>query len=44
MKLLQAEDIDVTQATISRDIKEMQLIKVPNADEAITIAYRLKRN
>lgn len=33
VKLLQAEDIDVTQATISRDIKEMQLIKVPNADE-----------
>lgn len=31
VRLLQAEDIDVTQATISRDIKDMQLVKVPSA-------------
>lgn len=30
VKLLRAEDIDVTQATISRDIKDMQLVKVPS--------------
>ncbi|WP_461239390.1 arginine repressor [Paucilactobacillus sp. N302-9] len=28
--LLKSENIDVTQATISRDIKEMQLVKVPS--------------
>lgn len=31
VKMLRAEDIDVTQATISRDIKDMQLVKVPSA-------------
>lgn len=30
VELLKAENVDVTQATISRDIKEMQLIKVPS--------------
>lgn len=30
--LLQADGIEVTQATVSRDIKEMQLIKVPSTD------------
>ncbi len=29
---LQARGIDVTQATISRDVKEMQLLKVPTPD------------
>ncbi|GAK46934.1 transcriptional regulator ArgR [Secundilactobacillus oryzae JCM 18671] len=29
--LLAERDIEVTQATISRDIKEMQLVKVPSA-------------
>lgn len=32
VELLKAENVDVTQATISRDIKEMQLIKVPSHD------------
>lgn len=32
VRLLKAEDIEVTQATISRDIKEMQLVKVPSAN------------
>lgn len=32
VRLLQADGIEVTQATVSRDIKEMQLIKVPSAD------------
>lgn len=31
VRLLQDDGIDVTQATVSRDIKEMQLIKVPSA-------------
>ena len=29
---LHADGIDVTQATLSRDIRELRLIKVPNAD------------
>ncbi|EOL48924.1 arginine repressor [Enterococcus phoeniculicola] len=32
VEILSAKGIDVTQATISRDIKEMKLIKVPSAD------------
>ncbi|KRM96429.1 arginine catabolic regulator [Liquorilactobacillus aquaticus DSM 21051] len=32
VKLLRERGIDVTQATISRDIKEMQLIKLPSLD------------
>lgn len=31
VRLLEEENIHVTQATISRDIKEMQLVKVPAA-------------
>lgn len=31
VRLLEEQDIHVTQATISRDIKEMQLVKVPAA-------------
>lgn len=31
VSLLHAENIEVTQATISRDIKDMQLVKVPSA-------------
>lgn len=30
--LLKADGIDVTQATVSRDIKELKLIKVPSGD------------
>lgn len=32
VKLLLAKGVEVTQATISRDVKEMQLIKVPTPD------------
>lgn len=32
VRLLKDEGIDVTQATVSRDIKELQLIKVPSTD------------
>ncbi|WP_367342174.1 arginine repressor [Limosilactobacillus sp.] len=32
VRLLKNEGIDVTQATVSRDIKELQLIKVPSTD------------
>ena len=31
-KALQEEGIEVTQATVSRDIKELMLIKVPTSD------------
>lgn len=31
-ELLRQEGISVTQATVSRDIKEMHLIKIPNGD------------
>jgi transcriptional regulator of arginine metabolism len=30
--MLRKEDIDVTQATVSRDIKELMLIKIPTGD------------
>lgn len=33
-ELLRAEGIDVTQATLSRDIRELRLVKVPDADGA----------
>ncbi len=32
VEILRSEGFDVTQATVSRDIKELQLIKVPLAD------------
>jgi transcriptional regulator of arginine metabolism len=31
-RLLRDADIDVTQATVSRDIRELRLVKVPGAD------------
>lgn len=31
-ELLSARDFDVTQATLSRDIRELRLVKVPNAE------------
>lgn len=31
-RLLREENIDVTQATVSRDIKELNLIKIPTGD------------
>lgn len=33
-ELLQEQGIDVTQATLSRDIREMRLVKVPEAEGA----------
>jgi transcriptional regulator of arginine metabolism len=33
-ELLQSQGIDVTQATLSRDIRELRLVKVPDADGA----------
>ncbi len=32
VSLLSAKGVEVTQATISRDVKEMRLIKVPTPD------------
>lgn len=37
---LQEKGVAVTQATISRDIKDMKLIKVPSAEGVIDIAFR----
>lgn len=36
---LRAEGIDVTQATVSRDIKEMMLVKVPTGDGGYRYAF-----
>ena len=33
-ELLQGQGIDVTQATLSRDIRELRLVKVPDSDGA----------
>ena len=38
-KALQEEGIEVTQATVSRDIKELMLIKVPTSDGQIGRAH-----
>ncbi len=39
VSLLSAKGVEVTQATISRDVKEMRLIKVPTPDGS----YRYRR-
>lgn len=36
---LRSEGIDVTQATVSRDIKEMMLVKVPTGDGSYRYAF-----
>ena len=36
---LRSEGIDVTQATVSRDIKELMLVKVPDANGHYHYAY-----
>jgi transcriptional regulator of arginine metabolism len=36
---LRGEGIDVTQATVSRDIKEMMLVKVPTGDGSYRYAF-----
>lgn len=37
---LRHQGIDVTQATVSRDIKELMLVKVPDATDIITMLIR----
>ena len=41
---LRAEGIDVTQATVSRDIKEMMLVKVPTGDGNYRYAFPSDHN
>ncbi len=41
---LRAEGIDVTQATVSRDIKELMLVKVPDANGQYHYAYPKEHN
>ena len=41
---LRSEGIDVTQATVSRDIKEMMLVKVPTGDGGHRYAYPSDHN
>ncbi len=41
---LRSEGIDVTQATVSRDIKEMMLVKVPDANGHYHYAYPKEHN
>ena len=36
---LRARDIEVTQATVSRDIKDMQLVKIPYGNGKYRYAY-----
>ena len=41
---LRAEGIEVTQATVSRDIKELMLVKVPDANGKYHYAYPKEHN
>mgnify|MGYP002653312462 CR=1 FL=1 len=41
VKRLNEYDLNVTQATVSRDIKELQLIKVPAAQVNTYIVYQM---
>lgn len=41
---LRGEGIDVTQATVSRDIKEMMLVKVPTGDGGYRYAFPSEHN
>lgn len=41
---LRSEGIDVTQATVSRDIKEMMLVKVPTGDGSYRYAFPAEHN
>lgn len=43
-KALRGEGIDVTQATVSRDIKELMLIKVPDAEGHYHYAFPKEHN
>lgn len=41
---LRAQEIEVTQATVSRDIKELMLIKIPTGEGRYRYAYPLEKN
>lgn len=41
---LREKSIDVTQATVSRDIKELMLIKLPTGDGRYRYAFPLEKN
>ena len=41
---LRSHGIEVTQATVSRDIKELRLIKVPTGDGRYRYAYRMEQS
>ncbi len=41
---LRKQHIEVTQATVSRDIKELMLIKIPTGDGRYRYAYPLEKN
>ena len=41
---LRQEGIDVTQATVSRDINELMLVKVPSGDGSYRYAFPSERN
>ena len=41
VKRLNEYDLNVTQATVSRDIKELQLIKVPDLQGNMFIVYQM---
>ena len=41
---LRNEGIDVTQATVSRDIKELMLVKVPTGNDSYRYAFPAERN
>ena len=41
---LRNEGIDVTQATVSRDIKEMMLVKVPTGDGSYRYSFPAEQN
>ena len=41
---MRKKSIDVTQATVSRDIKELMLIKLPTGDGRYRYAFPLEKN
>lgn len=41
---LRKQNIEVTQATVSRDIKELMLIKIPTGDGRYRYAYPMEKN
>ena len=41
---LRKQNIEVTQATVSRDIKELMLIKIPTGDGRSRYAYPMEKN